>query len=135
MPLTGKGSSSGDENMPLDSNAVQSSMISLILKSLAVLACFLIGLKFLESFFIYSLASDGVRALPAYRDRYEAARNGRLLMMGAFVVSQIVGGSTLRSMIGWGSMRWGERSRSVLLFSGAFSLATGIAVAAIIWSH
>lgn len=107
----------------------------LIPKSLALLGCFYIGLKFLESFFVFSLASDGARALPAHRAGYESARNGMLLTAVAFLVSQIVGGALARSMIGWGSMKWGERSRSVLLFSGAFSLATAIAVVAIIWRH
>jgi hypothetical protein len=32
-------------------------------------------------------------------------------------------------------MTWGERLRSVLLFSGVFSLAAWIAVMAIIWGH
>ena len=99
------------------------------LRATLLLACLLLGLKALELFLIYSFQAGGLSGLSGYRDRYDLARTGQLLTVVAFLASQVVGGIILRSMLAYRASSWGERIKSVFLFSLGFGLVTGLVVA------
>lgn len=101
-------------------------------KAALLLACLFSGLKALESFLVYSFQSAGLSGLSGYRDRYDLARSGQLLTLVAFLASQVLGGAVLRGMIADHAAGWGERIKSVLLFSLGFALATGLVVTVIV---
>ncbi len=102
------------------------------LKAMLLLVSMFFGLKCLESFLLYSTQAAGVRGLPEYRDLYEVAITGQRLNVAVFLACQLFGGAVLQSMLGRGTASWGERIKSVLLFSLGFALVTGLVVAVIV---
>jgi hypothetical protein len=91
-------------------------------KATLLVGCLFLGLKALESFLIYSFQAGGLSGLSRYRDRYDLAKSGQLLALVAFLASQVVGGAMLRGMVADGAASWGERTKSLLLFSLGMSV-------------
>ena len=104
-------------------------------KAALAVGCLYLGVKALESYFIYSLAADGAR-IKSDNVQYAVAYRGCLFALGIFVFIQILGGELLRGIILPRQLEpWGLRLRSLLLFSGCFVAITLTAVAAIVWLH
>jgi hypothetical protein len=102
------------------------------LKATVLVVCLLFGLKALESFLVYSFQVGGLSGLSGYGDRRHLARTGQLLALVTFLASQVVGGIILRGMVASTAASWGDRIKSVLLFSLGFGLLTGLVVAVIV---
>lgn len=107
------------------------SKLLLAVKIVALLACLFVGLKFLESFLIYSFQTGGLIGSSAYREKYDVARSGQLLTLALFLATQMIGGAVLRTITRSDALGWGERIKSVLLYSVGFALVTGVVVALI----
>jgi hypothetical protein len=101
-------------------------------KAPLLIVCLFVGLKALESFLVYSFQAGGLSGLSGYRERYDVARAGQLLTLAAFLASQVLGGAMLRGVVATGAASWGERIKSVLLFSLGFALVTGLVAAVIV---
>jgi hypothetical protein len=133
LPLSGKRVSQRIMRLsPFSPDAIQHpSKAWLAVIVTVLLACLFVGLKFLESFLIYSFQAGGLDGSSAYREKYDIARAGQLLTLVAFVASQMIGGTVLRTMLQSHAVSWGERIKSVLLHSVGFAVITAMIVGVI----
>jgi hypothetical protein len=90
-----------------------------ILKIALLIACLCLSLYFLQLCLCYSIIiSQGAQS--------RAANTVQLLTIIAYIFYQLLGGITLRNLIGSDAIDWTERIKSVFLFSIGFFLITGL---------
>ena len=95
--------------------------------------CLYYGLKFLESFLIYSIQADEFAYRSAYKSLYETGLRGQMLTLPAFLGSQVLGGIWLRPLATDCTSRGWDRILNVIIWSLIFALATCLVIALVVY--
>jgi hypothetical protein len=85
-----------------------------------------LGLKILDSFFIYSFQAGATAGLSGRQDRYAVAREGQLITLCAFVACQMFGGVTLRVVVRGASAVWRGGIGGILRYTAISAAVTGV---------
>jgi hypothetical protein len=95
-----------------------------------LIGCLVLGLKILETFFIYSFQASATEGMREQHQQflYSVARKGQLLTSCAFLACQLVGGVVLRMTIVGGSAARQDWFAGSLRYSAVFAAATAACV-------
>ncbi len=104
---------------------------STIIELLLLAVCFLLGLKVLNTFGIYSAQAAALAGWREFERWGFDAQVGQGVSFAAFVASQLLGGFLLRTLIGFRAGSLGDRIKQVIAPSLVFALTTVVVVAMI----